>query len=133
MAPLSAAASQLLAQLLESIFWGIYVVTLGFCLKALLRTQNRWKRPAEVSKSMLLVAILTGCVATFDLCLTFLMSLNTFVFSDGPEGLALDNTVGGGWVDFMGVRSPWNIFLWFSYKFQQTMNVVVQVALPFHF
>ncbi|KAJ6566306.1 hypothetical protein B0H19DRAFT_871660, partial [Mycena capillaripes] len=87
---------------LESIFWGIYVVTLGFCLKALLRTQNRWKRPAEISKPMLVVTVLMGCIATFDMCLTFAINLNAFVFYHGPGGpkAAFDNT--SGWMDVMG-------------------------------
>ncbi|KAJ7879443.1 hypothetical protein B0H13DRAFT_2300539 [Mycena leptocephala] len=102
MAPFSPAKSQLLTQLLESIFWGIYVVTLGFCLKALLRTQNRWKRPAEMCKPMLVVTILMGCIATFDMCLTFAINLNAFVFYDGSGGpkAAFDNT--SGRMDVMG-------------------------------
>ncbi|KAJ7119029.1 hypothetical protein C8R44DRAFT_536202, partial [Mycena epipterygia] len=92
----------LLSQLLESIFWGVYVVTLGFCLKELLRTQNRWKKAAEISKPMLAVTILMGVIATFDLCLTFVINLNAFVFYDGPGGpkAAFDNT--SGWLDVMG-------------------------------
>lgn len=106
MPPLSAAESQLLAQLFESIFWGIYVVTLGFCLTALLRTQNRWRKLAEISKPMLSVAIIMGCVATFDACLTSWINLDAFVFYDGPGGpqVAFDNT--SGWKDVMGVRDP---------------------------
>ncbi|KAJ7462009.1 hypothetical protein FB451DRAFT_1496366 [Mycena latifolia] len=80
MASLSPAESQLFAQLLESIFWGIYVVSLGFCLKALLRTQNRWKRSNEISKTMLVVVIIMGCIGTFDM---------------GPKA-AFDNT--SGWL-----------------------------------
>jgi hypothetical protein len=97
------AETELFAQLFEAIFWGIYVITLGFCLKALLRTQNRWKRSAEISKPMLVVAILMGCVATFDMCLTFAVNLNAFVFYDGPGGpkAAFDNT--SGWMDVMSV------------------------------
>ncbi|KAJ7913680.1 hypothetical protein B0H13DRAFT_1612331 [Mycena leptocephala] len=70
-----------------------------FCLKALFRGQNRWKRPAEISRPMLVVTILIGCIATFDMCLTFATNLNAFVFYDGPEGLkdAFDNT--SGWMD----------------------------------
>ncbi|KAJ7130939.1 hypothetical protein C8R46DRAFT_1202025 [Mycena filopes] len=100
MARLPPAESQLLAQLLESIFWGIYVITLGFTLKALLRIQNRWKRSAEISKPMLFVVIFMGCVATFDMCLTFVINLNAFVFYDGPAKEAFDNT--SGWLDVMG-------------------------------
>lgn len=105
MAPLPVAESQLLAQFFESIFWGIYVITLGFCLTALLRTQNRWKGLSEISKPMLIVTILMGCVATFDLCLTFVINLNAFVFYDGPGGpkAAFDDT--SGWLDVMGVRA----------------------------
>ncbi|KAJ6482981.1 hypothetical protein C8R47DRAFT_1133449 [Mycena vitilis] len=102
MAQFPPAESQLITQFLESIFWGIYVVTFAFCLAALLRTQNRWMRPAEVSKPMLVVTILMGCIATFDVCLTFLINLNAFVFYNGPGGpkAAFDNT--SGWMDIMG-------------------------------
>ncbi|KAF8205928.1 hypothetical protein K438DRAFT_2014309 [Mycena galopus ATCC 62051] len=112
MAPLSPAESQLLTQLLESIFWGIYVVTLGFCLQALLRIQNRWKKPIEISKPMLAVAVIMGCIATFDMCLTFAININAFVFYDGPGGpkAAFDNT--SGWMDVMG-----------------TVDVIVQTVL----
>ncbi|KAF7352266.1 hypothetical protein MVEN_01190300 [Mycena venus] len=112
MTSLLPAESQLLAQFLECIFWGLNIVTLGFCLQALLRTQNRWKRAEEISKPMLCVAIFMGCVATFDMCLTFVINLNAFVFYDGPGGpkAAFDNT--SGWLDVMG-----------------TVDVIVQTVL----
>ncbi|KAJ7613535.1 hypothetical protein FB45DRAFT_802866 [Roridomyces roridus] len=96
---LSEAGFQLLTQFLECIFWGIYIVTLGFCLRALLR----WKtNSGEISKTMLVVTLLMACVATFDMVLTFLINLNAFVFYDGPGGpkAAFDNT--SGWMDIMG-------------------------------
>jgi hypothetical protein len=104
---LSPAEPLLLTQFFESIFWGLYVITLSFCLKALLRVpgQNRWKRTAEISKPMLVVTILMGSIATFDMCLTLAINLNAFVLYDGPGGpkAAFENT--SGWMDVMGVRS----------------------------
>jgi hypothetical protein len=104
MAPFSILEAALVLQLVESIFWGIYVCTLGFCLKALLRTQNRWKKSAEISKPMLAVTIVMGCVATFDVFLTFVINLNAFALYDGPGGPldAINNTA--GWMDVMGVN-----------------------------
>jgi hypothetical protein len=54
---------------------------------------------------MLVVTILMGCIATFDMCLTFAINLNAFVLYDGPGGpkAAFDNT--SGWMDVMGVRN----------------------------
>ncbi|KAJ7695280.1 hypothetical protein B0H14DRAFT_3042464 [Mycena olivaceomarginata] len=94
---LSPAEPLLLTQFFESIFWGLYVITLSFCLKALLRVpgQNRWKRPAEISKPML---VHRDVRYVLDLAI----NLNAFVFYDGPGGpkAAFDNT--SGWMDVMG-------------------------------
>ncbi|KAJ6615589.1 hypothetical protein B0H10DRAFT_55468 [Mycena sp. CBHHK59/15] len=102
MATLTVVEFQLLSQLLQAIFFGIYAVTLGFCLKALLRTQNRWKRATEINRPMLVVTLVMGCVATFDTCLTFAINVNALALYDGPGGpkAAFDNT--SGWMDIMG-------------------------------
>jgi hypothetical protein len=54
---------------------------------------------------MLVVTILMGSIATFDMCLTLAINLNAFVLYDGPGGpkAAFENT--SGWMDVMGVRS----------------------------
>ncbi|KAJ7252861.1 hypothetical protein C8J57DRAFT_1349556 [Mycena rebaudengoi] len=102
----------LLALFLESIFWGINAVTLGFCLEALLRTQNRWKRGAEISKPMLFFAVLMGCVATFDTGTSFVLSLRTLAFHDGFLGPNLPVEDSSGWLGVMG-----------------TVDVIVQTVL----
>ncbi|KAJ6559624.1 hypothetical protein B0H19DRAFT_1069366 [Mycena capillaripes] len=102
----------LLALFLESIFWGINAVTLGFCLEALLRTQNRWKRGAEISKPMLFFAVLMGCVSSFDTGTSFVLGLRTLAFHDGFRGSNLPVEDSSGWLGVMG-----------------TVDVIVQTVL----
>ncbi|KAF8055306.1 hypothetical protein FPV67DRAFT_1458974 [Lyophyllum atratum] len=58
--------AQLPVQLLGPLFYGIYVVTFGFCMKALLRHPQGWEKWAEISKTMFIVACLTAFFAAFD-------------------------------------------------------------------
>ncbi|KAJ7061150.1 hypothetical protein C8F01DRAFT_1288369 [Mycena amicta] len=101
---ISPTEAQLYTQLLEAIFWGFHIVSLVFCLKALLRSpKGGWKRSKEISKVMLCVVLLMACIGTFDLGLTFAVNLNALVFYTGPGGpdAAFNNT--SGWMDLMSV------------------------------
>ncbi|KAJ6530586.1 hypothetical protein B0H19DRAFT_1273588 [Mycena capillaripes] len=84
----------------------------GFCLEALLRTENRWKRGAEISKPMLFFAVLMGCVSSFDTATSFVLSLRTLAFHDGFWGPNLPVEDSSGWLGVMG-----------------TVDVIVQTVL----
>ncbi|KAJ7229817.1 hypothetical protein GGX14DRAFT_309977, partial [Mycena pura] len=94
--------AQLLTQLFEAIFFGLYTVSLGFCLQALLRAPNGWKKTSEISKTMLVVTLLMGFFATFDLCLTFIENINALALYHGPGGSAEAFQQTASWIDLMG-------------------------------
>ncbi|KAJ7903229.1 hypothetical protein B0H13DRAFT_2274836 [Mycena leptocephala] len=94
---------QLYALLLESIFWGLHIVSLCFCLSVLLRTRNQWRRRPEISKVMLAVVLLMACIGTFDTFLTFAQSLKALVYYDGPEGPDAVYNDTSGWMHLLGV------------------------------
>ncbi|KAJ6528823.1 hypothetical protein B0H19DRAFT_1083166 [Mycena capillaripes] len=58
MSSLPISEAQLLTQFLEAICFGIYVVSLGFCLQALLRAPDGWKKASEINKTMRIVTLL---------------------------------------------------------------------------
>ncbi|KAF7296895.1 hypothetical protein MIND_00921300 [Mycena indigotica] len=96
---LSQAEAQLYTLLVESIFWGLHVVSLVFCLRCLLRVEDRWKKAAEISKVMLCVVLLMACIGTLDLVMTMAANLNTLAARDGP-GNSFNSS---GWIDIIGV------------------------------
>jgi membrane associated rhomboid family serine protease len=99
----SATEVQLYALLLESIFWGVHIISLCFCLKVLLRTRSQWRRRPEISKVMLAVVLLMACIGTLDTFLTFAQNLKALVYYDGPGGPDAVYNDTSGWMHLLGV------------------------------
>jgi hypothetical protein len=85
---------------LESIFYGIYLVTCGACLKTLLFSGDRLKPVRELKWAMLVVVFILFAVATVDAVLQFYQNLHTFQIASGP-GAAAD--------DFSDISDPINV------------------------
>jgi hypothetical protein len=116
MGQLSQVQVQLLSSFLQPLFYGIYLVTLGFCLKALLRRlepnngsqstlSSQWRKPSDMNKPMLIVAILMAIIATLDLVITFARGWRAFTAAGtitSAEEILATNT---GWIDILGARS----------------------------
>ena len=65
--------AQIIGNWFETLAYGIYFVTCGFCARALLviGSEGRWRKPNEVNWFMLSVAILLFVVGTFDVIVGF--------------------------------------------------------------
>ncbi|KAJ7326169.1 hypothetical protein DFH08DRAFT_884978 [Mycena albidolilacea] len=87
---------------LESIFYGIYLVTCGVCLKTLLlsRLGDRLKPVRELNWAMLIVVFILFGVATVDAILQFYRNLHTFQIANGPGDAA---------GDFSNISDPINV------------------------
>ncbi|KAJ7101702.1 hypothetical protein C8R44DRAFT_988347 [Mycena epipterygia] len=80
--------AQLLGNWLETLTYGMYFVTCGFCARTLLciGPDNRWRKPSEIRGFILGVGIALFVVATFDVVIGLLHNLQAFVFYTGGGG-----------------------------------------------
>ncbi|KAJ6629582.1 hypothetical protein B0H10DRAFT_1985979 [Mycena sp. CBHHK59/15] len=85
---------------LESVFYGVYLVTCGFCAQALFTTQQRLRRCSELNWAMIIVMSTIFAIATVDVVLQFFRNLRTFATADGP---------GDATKDFTNISDPINV------------------------
>ncbi|KAJ7037807.1 hypothetical protein C8F04DRAFT_1329070 [Mycena alexandri] len=79
--------AQILGLFLESVFWGIYLITFFLCLRSLLFTPNyELKRFSEINWPMLVVTLLMCVLATLDVAVGLLHNIQAFVLYNGPGG-----------------------------------------------
>ncbi|TFK38521.1 hypothetical protein BDQ12DRAFT_582127, partial [Crucibulum laeve] len=94
--------AQLWGLFLESIAYGIYLVTVAYCAQALLRSSAGWKRLDEINWSMVIVAILLFCLASLDLMFGFYNNLKAFItFGNIKDGALNEFTDISSWVNVM--------------------------------
>ena len=116
MGQLSKVQVQLLSGFLQALFYGIYIVTLGFGLKALLRCLkpnqvsqsgllSQWRKPSDMNKPMLIVTIFMAIIATLDLVVTFTRGWRGFTADDNIRSAEEILGTHTGWTDILGVRS----------------------------
>ena len=91
--------AQLTGLFVESITFGIHIVTLGYCLHALFRKGGRWKRWSDVHWGMVAVSLTLFIVATFDVTLGFYHNVKAFVFYTSPGGALDEFTNISEWVN----------------------------------
>ncbi|KAF8185731.1 hypothetical protein BJ912DRAFT_1060553 [Pholiota molesta] len=70
----------------ESVLWGFHIITLGFCMQALLRSKNQWKKSRDINWAMVAVSLALFINASFDVLLGFYHTLLAFVFFQGEGG-----------------------------------------------
>ncbi|KAJ7841490.1 hypothetical protein B0H14DRAFT_2512249, partial [Mycena olivaceomarginata] len=82
--------AQLLGNWFETLTYGMYFVTCGFCARTLLciGPDDRWRKPSEIRGLILSVGIALFVVATFDVVIGLLHNLQAFVFYTGGGGAA---------------------------------------------
>ncbi|KAJ7151024.1 hypothetical protein C8R46DRAFT_824008, partial [Mycena filopes] len=79
--------AQIVGLFLESVFWGIYLITLVLCLRSLLFTTNfGFKRLQDINWPMLVVALAMCVLATLDVAVGLLHNIEAFVLYTGPGG-----------------------------------------------
>ncbi|KAJ7205008.1 hypothetical protein GGX14DRAFT_543993 [Mycena pura] len=93
--------AQIIGNWFETLAYGIYFVTCGFCARALLviGSEGRWRKPNEVNWFMLSVAILLFVVGTFDVIIGLVHNLQAFVFFKGAGGAAQELMNISNWID----------------------------------
>ncbi|EKM79155.1 hypothetical protein AGABI1DRAFT_113763 [Agaricus bisporus var. burnettii JB137-S8] len=93
-------AAQLAGNFCETLFYGMYLVTSGFCARSLLFTgcghEERWLRPDEIRWMMVVIASLLFVICTFDVAIGLLHNFHAFVQSDNPEKELLNL---GDWIN----------------------------------
>lgn len=72
----SSDTAQLASLFVESVFYGVYLVTFGYCLQALFRTPSGWKRPDKIKFVPLFVALSLFCTGTINLVFGFYQILD---------------------------------------------------------
>lgn len=94
--------AQLVALFMEAIAYGVYLVTLGICARALFWDRLGLRR--TVNWPMVVVVVLMAVFATIDVALGLRHNLDAFVFYHGPGGPdgEFDNI--SEWINVMKVR-----------------------------
>ncbi|TFK33573.1 hypothetical protein BDQ12DRAFT_614931 [Crucibulum laeve] len=72
-------AAQLWGLFMESVLYGMYLVTCGYCAQYLFLIDGRWKRLREYNWAMVIVAILLLILATLDVTMGFYYNMWAFV------------------------------------------------------
>ncbi|KAJ7738815.1 hypothetical protein B0H16DRAFT_1569925 [Mycena metata] len=99
--PPSLSEAQLLGNWFETLTYGMYFVTCGFCARKLLCVgpEDRWRRPSEIRWFILSVGITLFVVATFDVAIGLLHNLQAFAFYTGGGGAAQELSDISGWIN----------------------------------
>ncbi|KAJ7282494.1 hypothetical protein C8J57DRAFT_1295516 [Mycena rebaudengoi] len=92
----SIVAAQLCGLFFGSMFYGIYLVTLGIAVRVILTTDYRWKRRSEIKWLTLVVSVILFLNGTLDLALALYGNIHAFVFA-GADGAAYVFLHASGW------------------------------------
>ncbi|TFK39225.1 hypothetical protein BDQ12DRAFT_583199, partial [Crucibulum laeve] len=84
---------------IQSLCFGVYLVTVGFTIPPLLRTGNRFRKSRELNWVMLLGALALCILITFDMVLSFYHSLLAFVSATGPDAATRSYTDISSWIN----------------------------------
>jgi hypothetical protein len=101
----------------ESVLWGFHIITLGFCMQALLRSKNQWKKSRDVNWAMVGVSLALFVNASFDVLLGFYHTLLAFVFFQGEGGATGAYTDISEWINIARVRTHYcSLRSWHAYS-----------------
>ncbi|KAK7035831.1 hypothetical protein R3P38DRAFT_2909264 [Favolaschia claudopus] len=94
--------AQIVALFLESVFWGIYLVTFFLCIRSLLFDLNLERRRLSDLNWPMLIVTLSMCVfATLDVAVGLLHNIQAFVQYNGPGGAAEEFSHISDWVNIV--------------------------------
>ncbi|KAF9263823.1 hypothetical protein L218DRAFT_944281 [Marasmius fiardii PR-910] len=98
-------AAQIVALFMECILYGIYLVSFGYCLQAILvekaYTPSGFRFKSNINWTILVFALLLGLVATIDVAFGLRHILDAFVYYKGPGGAAEELQNISYWVNVM--------------------------------
>ncbi|KAF9531399.1 hypothetical protein CPB83DRAFT_809063 [Crepidotus variabilis] len=157
--PFPVTEAQLTGMFLESICFGVLLVTLGFCLQVLFTYKGRLKRLDEVNWLMVSVTAFSFVIAVFDISIGFYHNLKIFVFLQVKGDPAEEFANISDWVnvarsvtiqlqillgDAMLIYRCWivwnraflpivtSLFLWLAAAAMATWVIVIQVTFKSH-
>jgi len=87
--------AEIVALFVESIFYGIYLVSFGACIRALFSGAGIY---SSLNKAMLVVAILMAIFGTLDLALGLRHALQAFIWYHGPGGAIAEFEKVSSWI-----------------------------------
>lgn len=122
----SASLHQIVALFAESVCYGLYLCSCGFCLVALLIIDHppRWRKWSEMRWVMLLAWFVLLVNASLNLALGVYRDLEAFVFSNDPEMVFKG---AGTWVNLAKVGPMMDsLFVAFTKDFTQTITTLIQ-------
>lgn len=95
--------AQIVGLFMECVAYGMFLVTFGLCMRALLcrREQLAPKAAKDINWGMLIVALLMFLFASFDVAFGLRHNLDAFVYYSGPGGAAEEFKDIGYWVNVM--------------------------------
>lgn len=116
MGPLSIGDAQLPALLVESIFYGIHIVTFFTCIRGLLYDSKSNRKPMRyVSVPMIFVVSLIFASSTLYLASGFIGNMEFFIYTRGSYGNTELNQLRCDWLMFLKVSKSIigsNQYLW---------------------
>ncbi|KAF4623802.1 hypothetical protein D9613_001288 [Agrocybe pediades] len=101
--------AQITGLFVESVLFGIHLLTFAYCVRALTSTPTRWRAPSEINWAMLVVSVVLLANAGFDVVLGYYHNLKAFVFFKGEPG------------DFDGISNWINV--------SKSLTVVIQTMI----
>ena len=108
MPEISVSQAEIIGLFLESVFYGIYLVSCPFCWLLLLRKGSRRQRSNEVNWIIVVASLVLFVIATLDLSLHLYQNMFAFVFYTGEGGAIEAFTISvstGSWITLTRVSS----------------------------
>jgi hypothetical protein len=106
--------AQLIKVFMEAVAYGVYLVTVGMCIRVLF-WENTGRRRERLNWPLIVVAALMCTFATMDVSFGLRHNLDAFIFYKGPGGPNAEFEDISYWVNVMTVRkshlNSWAIHL----------------------
>lgn len=132
MEQLSIGDAQLPALLVESILYGIHLITFFTCLRRLLYDSKFNRKPMRyLNIPMISVVSLLFVSSTLYLATGFIGSMEYFVYTQGRSGAIEIDQLGRSWLNFLKV-SKWStpiIGIWLTLLGSQTITITIHTIV----
>lgn len=97
--------AQIVGLFVQSVFYGVYLVSFAFCLRCLLwGDESKFKSRSSIHWPMVVVTLLFMMFLTFDLSLGLMHNIKAFVLYTGPGGALAEFSNISDWINVMKVR-----------------------------
>lgn len=104
--PFSLEECQLVAVFMTSVAYGVYLVTLGMCVRTLFWPQSGDRR-TSINRPLAAAMVLMAVFATFEAAFTLCFALEGFIYRNGPGGPTAVFKHVSSWVNVMKVCQRW--------------------------